>query len=38
VDIPKTHRIEYDDSDSGRKKLLKTLSEKLKNLLEPMET
>lgn len=37
VDIPNTYRIEYEDSDSGRIKLLKTLSERLKILLEPME-
>jgi len=37
VDIPNTHRIDYEDSDSGRIKLLQTLSEKLKILLEPME-
>ena len=37
VDIPNAHRIDYEDSDSGRIKLLQTLSEKLKILLEPME-
>jgi hypothetical protein len=29
VDIPKTHTIEYENSDSGRMKLLNMLSEKL---------
>jgi hypothetical protein len=35
--IPKTHRIEYEDSDSGRMKLQQALSEKLRVLTEPME-
>lgn len=35
--IPKTHRIDYDDSDSGRMKLQQALSEKLRALIEPME-
>ncbi len=37
VDIPKTRRIEYDNSDVGLMKLKKDLSDMLKALLEPME-
>jgi hypothetical protein len=37
VDIPKTHRIEYENGDSGLKKLKKDLSDILKVLLEPMD-
>lgn len=36
VDIPKTHRIEYKNSDEGLEKLKKDLSDILKVLLEPM--
>lgn len=37
ADIPNTQRIEYTDSDDGRMRLAQALSEKLKDLLEPME-
>jgi len=37
VDIPKTHRIEYENGDSGLNKLKKDLSDILEVLLEPMD-
>ncbi len=35
--IPNTHRIEYEDSDNGRIKLVQDLSEKLKALIGTIE-
>jgi hypothetical protein len=37
VDIPKTHRIEHQNSDNGYTKLKNDLLDLLKGLLEPME-
>jgi hypothetical protein len=36
VDIPRTHRIEYEDSESGREKLKGDLTRLLAEILEPV--
>ncbi len=36
TDIPRTHRIEYEDSNTGRKRLGEQLSDMLRSMLQPV--